>query len=267
MRVGYYQFRPVFGDVSLNLNKICTELEHTRADLIVLPELALTGYLFKDRSEALELAEDVHHSSSVNRLVDLCNRRHFHIVTGFAERANDACYNSALLIGARGVLHTYRKLHLFNEEKNIFDPGDIPLSVQTVGSVKIGMMICFDWIFPEVARVLALQGADLICHPSNLVLDYCQQTMLARCLENHIYAITANRFGSDRRPEGELHFTGKSQIVAPDGELIHRAPSQREELYISEHDIHIARQKKITPLNDVILDRRPGYYSRLCLDY
>jgi len=267
MKAGYFQFRPIFGEVKRNLHKIITTLEHTTADLIVLPELALTGYLFKDRSEVIAHAEEIKNSSSVSALVELCRKRKFHLVTGFAEKSNGACYNSALLIGPEGVLHTYRKLHLFNEEKNLFDQGDIPLSVQKIGSVKIGLMVCFDWIFPEVCRVLAVQGADIICHPANLVMGYCQQTMLSRCLENHIYAITANRFGTDRRPHGELHFTGKSQIAGPRAELIHRAPAQREELFIYDLDIELARQKKITPLNDVISDRRPGYYSRLCLNY
>jgi predicted amidohydrolase len=264
MKAGYYQFKPVFGQVRRNLEKIITGLEQVSADLIVLPELALTGYLFKDREELRELAEDVADSVSVSWLTDLCRRRKFHLVTGFAERSGDKLFNSALLIGPKGRIHTYRKLHLFNNEKKIFDQGDTPLSVQNVGSVRIGMMVCFDWLFPEVSRTLALCGADVICHPSNLVLAYCQQTMITRCLENHVYAITANRFGPDRRPHDQLRFTGRSQIVAPGGELVHRAPAQREELYICDLDIRRSGQKKITPLNDVISDRRPEFYFRLC---
>ncbi len=264
MKAGYYQFKPVFGRVSRNLEKIINGLDQVSADLIVLPELALTGYLFEDREELRDLAEDATDSVSVSRLTDLCRRRNFHLVTGFAERSGEKLFNSALLIGPGGRIHTYRKLHLFNNEKKIFDAGDTPLSVQNVGSVKIGMMVCFDWLFPEAARALALAGADVLCHPSNLVLGYCQQAMITRCLENHIYAITANRFGADRRPHGQLRFTGRSQIVAPGGELIHRASGQREELYICNLDIRKSGQKKITPLNDVISDRRPGYYTRLC---
>ena len=264
MKTGYLQFRPVFGAVNRNLEKITRLLRDTDAELIVLPELALTGYLFGSREEVLGLAEEVHRSESVARLTELCRHGRFHIVTGFAERSGISCYNSALLIGPEGVLHTYRKLHLFNEEKHLFNPGDIPLSVQTVGQARIGIMVCFDWIFPEVSRILALQGADIICHPSNLVLGYCQQTMLSRSLENHVYAVTANRFGFDRRPHGSLRFTGRSQIAAPNGDIIRRAPGQREEVFITDLDIRLARQKKITPLNDVIFDRRPVFYDQLC---
>ena len=124
-------------------------------------------------------------------------------------------------------------------------------------------MVCFDWVFPEVTRTLALQGADIICHPSNLVLHYCQQTMLTRCLENKVYAITTNRYGYDKRPHGELRFTGHSQIVAPGGTLLYRARAQREELYIMDIDPILARDKSITPLNEVLRDRRPEYYQSL----
>jgi predicted amidohydrolase len=122
------------------------------------------------------------------------------------------------------------------------------------------MMICFDWAFPEVARTLALEGADLIAHPSNLVLDLCQRAMFARCVENRVFAVTANRHGEERRPEGRLRFTGRSQVVGPDGSLLRRAPTRRDELFLGEIDPKRARDKKITPGNDVLRDRRPGFY-------
>jgi predicted amidohydrolase len=199
----------------------------------------------------------------VEALTALCRQRDFHLVTGFCERRGEQVYNSALLIGTEGVQHVYRKLHLFAEEKRVFDEGDLPLSVQTVRGARIGLMVCFDWAFPEVARVLALQGAEVLCHPSNLVLGFCQQAMLTRCLENRVYAVTANRYGRDKRPHGELRFTGKSQIVAPGGALIHRAPSQHALLYIIEIDLDSARNKRITPWNDLLADRRPAWYGDL----
>ncbi len=263
MRVGYYQFRPLFSKVKKNTNKIIKALRKVEADLIVLPELAFTGYYFKNRAETMSLAEIPGSSSTVNALVALCKDRNFHLVTGFAEKQKDKCFNSSLLIGPKGVEQVYRKLHLFNEEKNCFDEGDTPLQVNSVQDAKIGMMVCFDWAFPEVTRVLALEGVDIICHPSNLVLSYCQEAMLTRCLENKIYAITANRFGYDKRPFGSMKFTGKSQIVAPGGTLIHRGYAQREELYIMDIDPALARDKSITPLNEVLADRRPQYYSIL----
>ncbi|MCK6621785.1 MAG: acyltransferase [Calditrichaceae bacterium] len=263
MKIGYYQFRPRFGRVNQNVSKVIQALRQASADLIVLPELPFSGYYFRDRDEVKTLAEDPHRSTTVESLAALCRERNFYLVTGFAEKQKDKYFNSALLLGPEGLAHTYRKLHLFNEEKSWFDPGDIPLTAQEVRRAKIGMMICFDWIFPEVARTLALAGADIICHPSNLVLSYCQQSMLARCTENAVFAVTANRFGADKRPHGELRFTGKSQVVAPKGKLLHRAYSQKEELYITEIDPGLARDKMMTPRNDLLQDRRPQFYKPL----
>jgi len=263
LRIGYYQFRPLFGQIKKNLGKVISALKDIEADLIVLPELPFTGYYFADREETRILAEDPDDSSTVHSLKALCKERNLYLVTGFAERKRDKIFNSALLIGPEGLVHTYRKLHLFNEEKNWFDAGDTPLALQTVRGARIGTMICFDWIFPEVARALAIQGAHIICHPSNLVLNYCQQTMLSRCLENSVFAITANRFGADKRPHGELKFTGKSQIVAPKGVLLHRAAAQREALYTTEIDPQRAEDKNITALNQMMDDRRPEFYGDL----
>jgi predicted amidohydrolase len=263
MKIGFYQYRPVFGKVSHNLDKVLGKLAGVQADLIVLPELAFTGYYFKDRAEVKTLAEDPKKSETVSALTALCRKNNLHLVTGFTEKARDKYFNSALLIGPKGVRHIYRKLHLFNEETRWFDDGDVPLQVNRIGDTRIGMMVCFDWAFPEVTRVLALQGADIICHPSNLVLGYCQQTMLTRCLENKVYAITTNRYGYDKRPHGNLRFTGRSQVVAPGGTLIHRARSQSEELFVMDIDPMLARDKSITPLNEVLRDRRPQYYSDL----
>lgn len=264
MRVGFYQYKPAFGKVRRNLNKVIKSLSQVEADLLVLPELAFTGYFFESHQEAFHHAEEVSQSATIESLVAMCKEKDMYLVTGFTERHLDKCFNSSILIGPGGVIHVYRKLHLFNTEKNCFDSGDIPLQVDQVRDAKVGMMICFDWVFPEVARSLALMGSDIICHPSNLVLQYCQQTMLSRSLENRVFSITANRFGRENRPQGELKFTGKSQIVSPLGERLVAATAQREQLCIMEIDPEIARDKSMTDLNDVILDRRPDYYQKIC---
>lgn len=263
MRVGFYQFRPIFGRVHLNRKKVVEKLSTVEADLLVLPELAFTGYHFQDRAEIFPLAENPADSPTIDALAEVCSRRDFFIVTGFAEKQGEHLYNSAALIGPNGLIHIYRKIQLFFREKDIFQPGNISLQVHEIKGVRIGMMICFDWIFPEISRILALQGADIICHPSNLVLSYCQSAMLTRCLENSVFAITANRFGTESRPHGNLRFTGKSQIVSQKGALLYRARSQREELVIMEIDPAQARNKKMTEKNDLIADRRPEMYSEL----
>lgn len=260
-KCGFFQYRPVFGKPHQNLEFVLKELKKVKADLLVLPELAFTGYYFKDRAELFELAEDIKNSTTVQRLTELCSQNLFYIATGFAEKDGNHVYNSAILIGPDGVISKYRKLHLFNNEKEWFDPGNLPLSVSDIKGVKVGLMICFDWIFPEVSRTLALKGAQIIAHPSNLVLSYCQQTMLSRSLENSVFSITANRFGADKRPFGEIKFTGKSQVVNPRGNIIYRAASQRNSLYVCEIDPEAAKDKKITEKNHIFNDRRPEFYQ------
>jgi predicted amidohydrolase len=263
LRVGFFQFAPVFGEVSTNLSKVLNALEGAEVDVVVLPELPFTGYYFQDRAEVAALAEDPLESPTIFCLTNLCRANDFFLVTGFAEKAGDKLFNSALLLGPDGLLHTYRKLHLFNTEKEYFDPGDTPLQSIKVRGVSIGIMVCFDWVFPEVARSLALQGADLLLHPSNLVLTYCQQIMLTRCLENSVFAITANRAGSDHRPRGTITFTGQSQVVTPRGELVYQAGPESEELFITKLDTGQARDKSMTAGNDLFKDRRPHYYAEI----
>ena len=263
MKVGYYQFQPEFGAPKHNLEKIQDALTGVKADIIVLPELAFTGYFFEDRDELYQLAEDVLASSTIKGLTTLCKDNRFHIVSGFAERYEEQLYNSALVVGPSGLCHRYRKLHLFNTEKEYFVPGDTPLGILEINGANVGVMICFDWVFPEVARSLALLGADILCHPSNLVLTYCQRTMLTRSLENSVYSITSNRIGKEIRPRGELLFTGQSQIVGPQGDIIESSGENEEAVVICEIDLSKARNKMITENNDLLADRRPEFYDVL----
>jgi predicted amidohydrolase len=236
-------------------------LKDVEADLLVLPELPFTGYYFKNRTELGTLAENPRTSPIVEALIELCKKQGFYIATGFAEKDGSRLFNSSLLIGPRGILQTYRKIHLFNEEKKWFDPGDLPPRVKQVRGVRIGMMICFDWVFPEITRTLALQGMDLLCHPSNLVLkEFCQQAMLTRCLENAVFAVTTNRCGEDHRPHGSVRFTGQSQIAGPRGELLFRAQTARSVLRLETIDPLRSRNKALTPRNHLFKDRRPELY-------
>jgi predicted amidohydrolase len=262
MIVGYFQYCPDFASPADNLCRVENALSGIEADIVVLPELAFTGYLFQDREELLQVAEDPDDSRTVHRLISLCAGSGLHLVTGFAERKGDKVYNSAIVLGPSGIVHRYRKLHLFCTEKEYFDPGDMPLSTWKTKGARIGVMICFDWVFPEVARTLALQGADLLCHPSNLVLTYCQQTMRTRSLENSLYSITANRTGHELRPRGEMKFTGQSQILDPKGQVLACSGPDDQGVVLREVDLSIARNKWMTPANDLFADRRPEYYRR-----
>ncbi|MBT5375568.1 MAG: acyltransferase [Nitrospinaceae bacterium] len=260
-RVGFVQNNPVFGNVQENLSRIERLLPAHNADLFVLPELFATGYQFTDRKEAQSLAEPIPDGATTRALMSLAKQTQTFIIAGLAETDAKQVYNSAVIIGPSGYIGKYRKLHLFDTEKNCFTPGNLPLHVFDMNGAKVGVMICFDWRFPETARTLALMGADLIAHPSNLVLAHCPQAMITRCLENRIFAITADRVGTESRIPGEsLHFIGQSQIVDPDGHILVRASGVDEAVHVVEIDLSLARNKDLTPNNHLFNDRRTDDY-------
>ena len=198
---------------------------------MVLPELFNTGYQFISREEARDLAEKVPSGRTCKAMTDLARSGNMILVFGLAERDKDRIYNSAAIVGPEGYMGVYRKTHLFAEEKLFFEPGDTGFQVFDTGSARVGIMICFDWWFPESARSLALKGADIICHPANLVLPDCQQAMVTRSLENGVFSATANRIGTESRGgKRPLSFTGKSQILDHRGELclLYTSPSPRD---------------------------------------
>jgi predicted amidohydrolase len=121
-------------------------------------------------------------------------------------------------------------------------------------------MICFDWFFPETVRSLALLGAEIIAHPANLVLPYCQRAMITRCLVNRVFAITSNRIGSENRGDDHFKFTGGSQITSYNGEVLSSAPYDDTYIDVIEIDVEKAKDKKLNLYNDVIKDRRPEFY-------
>jgi predicted amidohydrolase len=262
VRVGYVQFEPVFGRKDANLDKVAGFLDRANADLVVLPELFTTGYTFESREELLALAEEPG-GKTFSALCDLSGATGAAIVAGLPERDGDACYNSCFVFSGGAVIGSYRKIHLFDREKGLFTPGNRGFTVVMAGGAQIGLMICFDWIFPECARALALMGAQVICHPANLILPHCPQAMITRCLENRVFAITANRIGTETRAGQAFTFIGSSQVVSPRGEVLVRAGTD-ELIQVIDIDPALAEIKTVTPANHVLADRRPEFYGKLC---
>lgn len=263
MRAGFIQFMPILGEIDQNIRRISELVEGTEADLLVLPELCNTGYHFVSRSEAEALAEEVPHGKTTEALCGLAKQTGAHIVAGLIEKSGGKCYNASVLVGPEGHIATYRKIHLFFEENLWFDPGDREPAVWDIGICRVGLMICFDWIFPETARILALKGADVICHSANLVLPYCQEAMVTRCLENRVFAVTANRIGTETRGEKSFQFQGKSQMTGADGSILYRAGEATEEGYVVDIDPLLARNKVVNPYNDLFGSRRTECYGEL----
>jgi len=264
MKIGIYQNHPEFGQVEKNLQQALMDLDNVDADLMVLPEFFNTGYQFISRQEAAGLAEGIPSGKTCKALMDLARSKGMFLVFGLAEREKGKIYNSAAVIGPEGFIGRYRKSHLFAEEKYFFDPGDTGFRVFDLGDVRIGIMICFDWWFPESARSLALLGADIICHPANLVLPGCQKAMVTRSLENGVFSATANRIGTESRGgKRALLFTGKSQILDNRGEVLTRLKGDRPGISVVDINPKDSRDKSITNQNDRFKDRRPELYREL----
>ncbi len=251
MKVGFFQMEPRLLDVEANVDKALRMLEKVQADLMVLPELFHTGYAFQSKAEVEKVAEPIP-GSTTEKLREVAENKDMTIVAGICEKTSDTVYNSAVYVTAErfGV---YRKVHLFLDEKKFFSPGDA-FSVFD----SVGVMICFDYFFPESARTLMLKGARLIAHPSNLILPYCPDVMVLRSLENRVFSVTCNRIGEERG----LTFIGKSQIVDSKGNLRYRAGVE-EEVHVEEINLEEADNKAVTQMNNILEDRKVQAYRIL----
>jgi predicted amidohydrolase len=257
VRIALVQNDPEFGRVDDNLAWIRrTALGLEGPDLIVLPELCATGYLFRDRRELAKYAEPLPDGPVCRALGRLARETGAHVCGGIAEAAEGVFFNSAVLLSPEGDCRVYRKVHLFDREKTYFHPGNLPFSVAEVHGARLGVMICFDWIFPESARTLALRGAQVVLHPANLVLPYAFDAMAVRALENRVFTVTVNRTGKERG----LVFRGKSVVWSPAAERLLSCPEEPG-AWTVELDPGRADDKMATERNHVLEDRRPDMYS------
>lgn len=271
LKIACVQFEPVIGDVAGNLAAMDQRIRAAHRDgasVIVLPELADSGYVFDDIAEVGRLAAPIPEGESSRRLIALARELGVHIVSGLAERDGETFYNSAILCGPQGYIGKFRKLHLWNREKLFFAPGDLGLPVFDTGIGKIGMAICYDGWFPEIFRQMALNGAELVCIPTNWVpmpgQDRTMEPMAnvlhkAAAHSNALYIACADRIGTERGQP----FIGSSLIIGPTGRPIAGpAGYDTEEIVsatISLGDLKTSRT--LSERNDVIADRRPDVYG------
>src|SRR6266849_3446135 len=244
MLVAAAQIEPKLAEPERNLEACLARLEEAAAagaELLVLPECAIPGYMFESAEEALPFAEEVP-GPSTEVLERESRRLGLHVVCGLLERDGDALRNTAVLVGPDGLIGTYRKTHLpFLGVDRFVTPGDaLPVFETPLG--RIGIEICYDLRFPEVTRTLALKGADIVAHPTNFPMAAKIQTELitvARAAENRIYLLTANRVGKERWGE----FCGWSQIVDPFGKRLAEAGETEEALLVADVELEKARDK------------------------
>lgn len=261
MKLAVGQMEPQITSVEENIAKVKVLLENAKknaVDVLVLHELCNSGYVFQSSDEANASSEEIPQGPMSSELLAWSKEGRM-VVAGICEKTDKGLYNSAGVFANGEHITSYRKIHLFLNEKSWFQSGnDEPPVVEFNGS-KFGVMICFDWIFPEIARVLALKGAQAILHPANLVLPYCQDAMITRSIENRVFTATANRIGTER----EVAFSGRSQITSPKGQRL--TALNGEEIGITGYDIDlsIADDKMITNRNHLFDDRHPDLYSRI----
>ena len=268
MLVAAAQIEPKLAEPERNLEACLAKLEEAAAagaELLVLPECAIPGYMFESAEEALPFAEEVPGPSS--EVLERESRRlGMHVVCGLLERDGDTLRNAAVLVGPDGLVGTYRKTHLpfLGVDRFVF-PGD-ELTVYDTPLGRIGVEICYDLRFPEVTRTLALRGADIVAHPTNFPIAAKLQTELitvARAAENRIYLLTANRVGKERLGE----FCGWSQIVDPYGTRLAEAGETEEALLVADVDVEKARDKDYVIPGEYELylfgHRRPELYGAI----
>ena len=268
MRVAVAQIEPKLGENERNLDVCLARLKEAAAagaELLVLPECAIPGYMFESLEEAMPFAEEIP-GRSTEALVGACRTLGMHVVCGLLERDGDLLRNAAVLVGPDGLVGSYRKTHLpFLGVDRFVTPGD-ELAVYDTPLGRIGVEICYDLRFPEVTRTLALRGADMVAHPTNFPMAAKVQTELitvARAAENRVYLLTANRVGTERWGE----FCGWSQIVDPFGKRLAEAGEREETLLVAEIDLEKARDKDYVVPGEYELylfrDRRPDLYGLL----
>lgn len=274
LTVACVQMAPRVGDKAANVARSLELIGQAAAGgarLVVLPELTSSGYAFSSREEAFALAESATEGAAVLAWSEAARRLGIHLVAGFAERDGDRLYNSAAVFGSRGLLGTYRKLHLWNDEHLFFEPGDHGLPVFHTEIGRLAAIICYDGWFPEVYRALALKGVDLVAVPTNWVPmpgQEAHQTAMANVLtmaaahSNGLTVACASRIGAER---GQL-FIGQSIVVGSDGwPLAGPASPANEEVLLARVNLLRLRQgRRLNAFNDVLRDRRSDVYGSPC---
>ncbi|HVV08429.1 nitrilase family protein [Amycolatopsis sp.] len=277
VRVAVVQFEPRVGVENLKSNEIAVEERLTAAadngaGLIVLPELATTGYVFETREEAYAHSEPVPNGRSVEMFARIAAERDLYIVGCVVEQADGKLYDTAVLAGPDGYIGRYRKTHLWNTEKLWFTPGDEGFRVFDTRIGRIGLLVCWDIWFPETARIVTQLGADIICIPTGWVwtpppLYDASGTCMAAHLTitaahaNNVFIATADRIGQERG----AGFMGNSLIAGTNGWPIDRIAGPDEDTILyADVDLVQSRTAPIwNQLNDLHRDRRTDLYDQL----
>lgn len=265
-RVAICTFEPVVGDLQANAARSIEGIHAARrdgAEIIVMPELCLSGYALESRAE-LETVAMTAEDSIFDTWATALGESAGLVIGSFAERMADGTFCiSAAVVSNHGLVSVYRKTHLWNTEKRFFRPGDEKPPVLSTPWGNIGVLICYDLEFPELSRSLVMRGADLIAVPTNWSANLAGaqeepgQVVVARAMArvNHVFLAVADRTGEER---GQA-FAGGSVIVNTEGAVLARQRS--EGVAVADLDLSLAAARNHSPVNHVLGDRRPELYE------
>ena len=253
-------------DKAENIRKMeeaATKAKKEAADLIIFPELSLTGYVIRD--QIYELAEPIP-GPSTDTLEKIARKIKAYIVFGMpelSEKTQAIIYNTAVLTGPEGLIGKYRKMHLPThsvfEEKRYFRPG-YQTAVYDTDLGKIGLIICYDIFFPEVSRLTRLQGAQLIvCISASPAIRraFFETLTAARAIENTAFLAYANLVGI----EDGLQFWGGSRLIGPNGKILVQAKYDDEDLVMC--DVNYADIRPVEAFVPTLKDLRPELFDKL----
>jgi predicted amidohydrolase len=261
VKVATVQFEPTMFDREGNISRLlelCEQAAISGARLIVTPEMGTTGYCWFDRAEVAPFVEPIP-GPTTSRFAALTRKHGCYIVVGMPEVDDDGIYfNSAVLIGPDGVVGRHRKSHPYISEPKWAAPGDLGHQVFDTPIGRIALLICMDIHFIETARLVALGGADIICHISNWLAERTPAPYwISRAFENSCYVIESNRWGLERT----VQFSGGSCVIAPDGSIV-TVIDHGDGVALADLDLDAARSRRLGG-EPVFIQRRPELYAEL----
>lgn len=270
LKIAACQIDIELGDLETNFRRLLDTYSSAAkqgAMLVAFPECSLSGYCFNSIEEAIESAID----STTDRwkeLLQLTEQFKAYCVCGFLERDGTSVFNSAGILGPGGYFQKYRKVHtLVLGVDRFVSPGNLGFPVFDLPIGRLGVNICYDQRFPESARSLMLDGAQLIVVPTNEPIGaskVCDVLTRARAYENHVYYLWVNRVGEERGTK----FMGATQLISPEGEVLFRLGTDETKIKFAEIDLSIADRKHIVRNSgiyelDLLGDRVPRWYGSI----
>lgn len=254
MKIGFIQY-DVFKDINKNIKKVENLLIGQDAQLFILPELCDVGYL-NSKDTLIKKVQPIERNEMLLFLQRISKNKNCTFIAGLAEKSENILYNTAVVLNNGNIVGTYRKIHLSDYEKTIFSQGKIN-KIFTIGNIKIGIQICFDLWFPEMAREQIREGADLLCVLANFGGKTTYSIAQTRAIENVRPLILCNRIGKETTLDKEVYFLGQSTIIDKNGLFIEKGVADIETCRI--HEIKIAKKMSTSICNDFMFEISKHY--------